>query len=210
MTDIPAASGLSFQEQESLIERIAVSKSYQHRKIGYYDFDDLKQEVRIKCWSAVERYDPNCGANIFVFLSVCAENRIRDIRRSVQYKNNKPCLRCPFWDKGAAASGQHDCRVYHDKIQCERFSKHEKFVHTKLSASSPIDIDTQMIEDNDFATHLHKLEIVEVIENRLPQHLCPLFKKLKTQNFNLKMLKAKERALLINTLRSLMDETDFH
>lgn len=210
MTNSPPASGLSFTEQEELIERIATAKAYQHRKIGYYDFDDLKQEVRVKCWKAVEKYNESCGANLFVFLSICAENRLRDIRRSVQYKNNKPCFRCPFWDKGAAASGNHDCLVYYDKINCERYAKHERFVYTKLSASSPIDIDTQRIEDNGFGSHLKKLEIVEIIESRLPPYLGPIFQKFKAHNFNIKILKPKERKLLIATLRDIVDETDFH
>ena len=210
MTNSPAASGLSYLEQETLIERVATDKAYQYRKIGFYDFEDLKQEVRIKCWSAVEKYNPSCGANLRVFLSICAENRLKDIRRSVIYKYNKPCLRCPFWDKGASASGQHDCMVYLRKVDCERFLKHEKYVHAKLSASSPIDIDTQNIEDKGFFQHQKKVEIVELIESRLPPHLIPLFNKFKAQNFSPKALKVKERNLLLTTLRNIVDKSDFY
>lgn len=204
------ASGLSFKDQEELIEQVATAKAYQYKKIGFYDFDDIKQEVRIKCWSVVERYDPTCGTNLSVFLSICADNRIKDIRRSVMYKHNKPCLRCPFWDKNAATSGSHDCLVYYNKMCCERYAKHEKYVHAKLSASQPIDINTQRIEDLNSGTHQRSLEIVELIESKLPKHLLPIFNKFKAENFDTKALKARERSLLLDTLRNLVDEADFY
>ena len=209
MSNAPAASGLSFGEQEKLIERVATAKAYQYKSIGYYDFEDIKQEVRIKCWKAIKRYDPKCGANLFVFLCICAENRLRDIRRSVKYKNNKPCLRCPFWNKDAFASGCHDCLVYSDKMQCDKYYKHEQLVHAKLSASEPSNIDNEEVEDNYYSSYIEKLEIIEVIECNLPDYIIPIYSKLKEHNFNLKSLKAKERSLLISTLRGVVDKSDF-
>ncbi len=84
------ASGLSYSEQNHIIEKIANQKAYQYRNIGFFDSEDIKQEVRVKCWSVLSKYDPKkYTTDLKVFLSVCAENRIRDIKRSVLYKHNK-------------------------------------------------------------------------------------------------------------------------
>ena len=80
-----------FEQHQGLIEKIGSIKSLQHKSISYYDGDDINQEVFIKCWQAVEKYDPNCDTKLRVFLSVCAENRIIDIRRGLVYRHNKTC-----------------------------------------------------------------------------------------------------------------------
>jgi hypothetical protein len=71
-----AVSGLTYNEQKDLIEKIARTKAFQHKNIGFYDFEDIQQEVRIKCWNAVSKFKPCEGTNIYVFLSVCAETVI--------------------------------------------------------------------------------------------------------------------------------------
>lgn len=207
MTETPVvASGLTYTQQEDIIERVARNKAYQYRSVGYFDSDDLMQEVRIKCWNAMDKYDPTCGVNLYVFLSVCAENRIRDIKRSILYKHNKPCLRCPFWCAGSAASGQHDCMVYYDKMQCEKYKKHERYVQAKLSASHPIDIDNERIEDEESSVHQDTLEMVEFIESKLPVGMMGSFRKFRSQNFNPRSLKHRERNLLMEVLKEIIEE----
>ncbi len=206
MTEAIAASGLTYDKQESIIERVASVKAHQYRKIGFYDLEDLKQEVRIKCWSVIHRYDPLCGANLYVFLSVCADNRLRDIKRGVMYKHNKPCLRCPFWHAGAAASGVHDCLVYDFKMDCERFSKHEKYVQAKLSASHPIDINNEKIEDVFSSAHELRFDFIDFVETHISKSLLPLFRKLKTNNYNVKCLKPKERNLILSVLKDILKD----
>lgn len=200
------ASGLTYTQQEDIIERVARNKAFQYRNVGYYDIDDLMQEVRIKCWNAMEKYDPSCGVNLYVFLSVCAENRIRDIKRSILYKHNKPCLRCPFWCASAAASGQHDCIVYYDKMQCDKYAKHERYVQAKLSASHPIDIDGERIEDSESESHRETLELVEFIETKLPGSMMGLFHRFRAQNFNPRALKPRERSVLMEALKDIIEE----
>jgi DNA-directed RNA polymerase specialized sigma subunit len=202
-------SGTLFETEAELIEQVAKAKAHQYKRIGYYDAEDLKQEVRIKCWKAIEKYDSSCGASLFVFLSICADNRLRDIRRSIMYKHNKPCFRCPFWQKEASENGCHDCRVYTDKMQCEKFAKHERYVQAKLSANQPIDIETQKVSDGDYDSYQQRFEMIELIESRLPANLLPLFHKFKAQNFSLKALKAQEKTLLIGVLREMVNEADF-
>lgn len=199
-------SGLAYDEQEEIIERVARNKGYQYRNVGFYDVDDLMQEVRIKCWQAIEKYNPACGANLFVFLSVCAENRIRDIKRSVLYKHNKPCMKCPSWMAGAAASGQHDCRVYWDKMDCVKYAKHERYVQAKLSASHPIDIDGERIESEEQFTHTDRVDLVDFIESRIALGLLGSFRRFKQNNYNPRSLKNRERVALMQALRNILKD----
>jgi len=201
-----SASGLEYHNQEDIIERVARNKAFQYRKVGFYETDDLMQEVRIKCWNAIDKYNPTCGTNLYVFLSVCAENRIRDIKRSVLYKHNKPCLKCPFWSATAAASGQHDCLVYWEKMECKKYARHERYVQAKLSASHPIDIYSERIEDDESELHSSRLELIEFIESKLPNSLMNLFIKFKAHNYNNKILSAKERSLLMTALKNILED----
>ncbi len=202
---IITASGLTYEQQEGVIERVANTKAHQYRSIGFYDLDDLKQEVRIKCWSVIHRYNPECGTNLYVFLSVCADNKLRDIKRGVMYKHNKPCLRCPFWNSGAAGSGLHDCLVYDYKMDCERFAKHERYVQAKLSASYPVDIDAEKIE-GDTISYEDKFDLVDFVETRISKTLLPSFEKLRVNNYSLKCLKPRERNVLIEALRNILGD----
>lgn len=206
--EVVSASGLTYTQQEHIIERVALAKAHQYRQIGYYELDDLKQEVRIKCWSVIHRYNPECGANLYVFLSVCADNKLRDIKRGVMYKHNKPCLRCPFWNSAAASSGRHDCLVYDYKMDCERFAKHERYVQAKLSASHPIEINNERVEDTGHMSPEDRVDLVDYIETRLPKGLLPSFSKLKLNNYNTKCLKPRERSTLINSLRNILKDFD--
>lgn len=201
MNNVPVSSGIQYEEAEQIIEEIATQKAYQHKSISYFDANDLKQEVRIKCWAALPRFDSKCGTDLRIFLSVCAENRIRDIRRSILYKHNKPCFKCPFWNEAAAQSGVHDCLVFLNKMECEKYAKHEHYVQVKLSASHPIDIDNERIEDNDFQKRVENIDFVDYVYSNLPSGLWGLFDRLRHSNFNLKALRSRERSVIIAALR---------
>lgn len=208
MTDATLPSGVTYEEVSDIIERIATQKAYKHRNIGFFGPDDIRQEVRIKCWMILPRYDPTrCGHDLKIFLGVCAENRLRDIRRSVMYKHNKPCFKCPFWIEEASLSGCHDCLVFGNKLDCIKWSKHERYVQAKLSASHPIDIDTERIPDGKFERRMEEIDMVDYILAALPSGLHELFKKLESVNFNLKSLKARERAIISSALRVVFKDT---
>ncbi len=209
LIDQPTSSGFSYSDHEEIIEQIAKAKAYQYGPIGFFGIDDIKQEVRLKCWEALlNKYRPERGTNVYAFLSVCADYRIKDIKRSVMYKHNKPCIKCPFWDALAAASGLHDCKVYWDKIDCERYSKHERYVQAKLSSSHPIDIDGERIEDETSFSHYDKIELIDFIETRLPKTMLPSFILFKQNNYSPKSLKSRERSILMKMLRNILRNYD--
>jgi len=87
-----APSGLKYCDVEQVIENIASAKARQHSPISYLNEEDLKQEIRIKCIKVIKKYDPTRhNSNLISFLSISADNHLRDLRRSLVYNpNNKP------------------------------------------------------------------------------------------------------------------------
>lgn len=203
--EMPSASGLLFNDVSSLIEKVARQKACQYRNIGFFDYDDIMQEVRIKCWRVLHKYNPHkFTTDLSVFLSICAENRMRDIRRSIVYKHNRPCIRCPFWNQSMAQSGIHDCLIFLDKMQCDKYNKHERYVQAKLSASHPVDIDNQRIIDNKSDQHINEVEIIDYVLSNIDKDLLPAFKQLLANNFEIRKVRQKDRALLVKALKEIL------
>lgn len=180
---------LDYEAASAIIERIAKNKARFHKKIGYLDADDIAQEVRIKCWAALEKYDPAKNqSDVEPFLWVCAENRIRDLRRSIVYNHNKPCFRCPFWNEVAAQSGMHDCFVYSYKYDCDKYSKHERFVQLKLALSHPSDI--EHLDPNNLGLYeeIDIMSIHDFIKKSLPSGMLPHFSVYCSGNYSMDVL----------------------
>jgi len=204
-TEITPPSGMTIEEVGKIIEGIAQTKGRQHQKIAYLDSEDIAQEVRIKCIKSLPRYDPRLsGAKLGTFLTVCAENRIRDIRRSLLYKHNKPCFRCPMWDQDAYKRGEHDCVAFRNKMACGKFARHERYVQVKLSANHPISIDEARIEDAPQDANSFDDDFIRFIYSNLPEHLHALFKELEISNFEMKSLKPKARSMLQEALKEIL------
>lgn len=192
-------------EAEEIVESIARSKAARYRRIAHLGVEDIAQEVRIKLWKSLSKFDSSRKVKLRTFLTVCAENRIRDIRRSLLYKHNKPCFRCPLWDKAAAKAGLHDCKGFQNKLDCDKYARHERYVHTKLSANNPISLDDTRIEESRHDGYVSSLDILEHIYANLPSGLHTLFEKLKNSNYDFSALRARERATLQEALRDAME-----
>lgn len=202
---MPTPSGtIDYKAAEPIIEAIAESKANQFRKIGWLDEEDIKQEVRLKCHNILDRYDPN-QADLYIFLARCADNRLRDLRRSIRYKHNKPCKRCEHWDEEAEAKGQHDCRLFRDKMECDKFFKHERYVQVKLSASHPVNIDEDRVFDSHFNRRIRQTDLVDFVHAHIPPEFKPLFHRFMNANFDLKALKPKERVVLSEVLVDILE-----
>lgn len=198
----PAPSGFKYDDVSDTIEEIANNKSKQYGKISYFDPEDIKQEVRIKCWSVLKHYDKKrAGANLKTFLTVCADNRLRDIKRSVLYKFNSPCTKCEFHKQEG-----DKCVKFANKIDCCQHAKHERYIQAKLSNSHPIDIDTQRIYDNNSNSFVENLEFIDFVETHLPSGFMPLFRKLQDVKYNFKSLKFKERIAIQTVLYDIFVE----
>lgn len=198
-------SGVSSKEVENTIESIALQKANKYNNIGYLDSEDIKQEVRIKCISVLPKYDPNNSSEMSAFLSVCAENKIRDLRRKIVYNHDSPCFKCPFWDDIAYASGYHDCLVFkYNKFCCDKFKKHEMFVQAKLSNSYPVDIDEQRVLDDSSENQISMIDMIDFIEHNIDKEFKDIFDKLFKFKLDIGKLKQKEREAIMPELEKII------
>lgn len=193
-----------YAKAQETIETVADNKARQFSRVAWLESDDVKQEVRIKCYKILHTYEPKKG-DLQAYLAKCAEYRLRDIRRSLQYKHNPPCVRCPLWDAKAAKEGKHDCTEFKNKMDCDKFARHERYVQVKLSASHPVNINDNVLHDESFERRVKHRDLLEYVYNYLPKSLLPSFRSFLNSNFNLRSLKSKERIKLIEALVDILE-----
>lgn len=199
-----AASGVGYDDVATIIEQIAESKARQAGQIAYYDFEDLKQEVRLKCFTSLRSYDPSRSrAKITMFLSVCADNRIKDIRRSVIYKHGCPCYRCQYWDEEASASGLYDCVRFTAKTMCPKMRRHTQYVHSKMSINSPGFLDEHRLPDANYSRNTDRVDLFDFVQQSLPSGLLAPFLRLQESNYHLQSLSPTDRGKLTRALRDI-------
>ena len=199
------ASGITYDDFSAIVERVAELKARHHLNIGYLDEEDIKQEVRIKCWEIMNRVDNDIGQPDS-FFAVCAEHRLTDLKRSLIYKHQKPCFKCPHWNKDPEASGSYKCFRFEDRSECERFSKHEKFVALKIASNYPYNLHHEPIYDETSHRGMERVDLEDYIYTHLPEFFHPYFKTVQENGYNFKVLKAKMRATLLNLLREILKE----
>lgn len=202
---MPSGTELTYQAAEQVIEAVAESKARQFRRIAWLDADDIRQEVRLKCSLTLGRFDPT-KSDLHTFLSRCAENRLRDIKRGVLYKHNKPCFRCPLWNEEASRAGRHDCMAFADKMECDKYAKHERYVHAKLSASHPVNIDEGRMHDTTFDRAVAKSDLIECIYAKLTREELAIFVVFERSNFNLRSLRPRDRTIICEAIVKILEQ----
>lgn len=193
-----------YAQAEQTIETIAENKARQFNRVAWLEPDDVKQEVRLKCYNILHTYNSSKG-ELQAYLAKCAEYRLRDIRRSLQYKHNPPCVRCPLWDSAAAKAGEHDCLGFRNKMDCDKYARHERYVQVKLSASHPVNINENVLHDESFDRCVKHRDLLDYVREYLPKNLMSSFDQLVSSNFNVRALKSKERVVLIEALVDILE-----
>lgn len=194
---------LNYSAAAEIIESIANTKARQFKRIAWFDADDIRQEVRQKCYLTLGKFDPKIS-DLRTFLSRCAENRLRDIKRGLLYKHNKPCFRCPLWNMAASKAGKHDCMAFDDKMECDKYARHERYVHIKLSSSHPINLDESRVEDTSFEKAIANADLIEFILKRLTPGQKKIFITFQRSNFDLKALKPKDRTKICEVIVEIL------
>jgi uncharacterized protein (UPF0335 family) len=117
-----------------------------------------------------------------------------------------PCFRCPFWSKAASKRGDHDCAAFSEKMDCDKFRRHQRYVHAKLSASHPINIDESRVRDDQYDNSVERVDLIEYIYVRLDDDLKELFDVFAKSGFNLKSVQGKDRILLTEVIIEILEE----
>jgi hypothetical protein len=183
-------SGIKYKDIEQIIDTVARAKAHQYGSVSYLDQQDLIQEVKIKCWKVLNSYNPDRkNANLLTFLSVCADNRIKDLRRILVYKHNKPCVRCIHHSKGK-------CTKFKKRMECKQFEQHEMRIKNKLSCSNTVDICGHNVYDKKSERFIEDVDFYDFIYTHLPQHLHQLFDQLRDANFDFRVLKPRQKKMM--------------
>lgn len=93
-------------------------------RFGYFDRDDIMQEVRKFCWEALQSYDgERCLKNFFYAHS---RNRLLNLHRDKRMRNDPPCSSC------------HDGKPCQpDGHMCAKYAKWFQLNSTKASLVQP-------------------------------------------------------------------------
>ncbi len=96
--------------------------------------------------------------------------------------------------------------AYTNKFDCEKYAKHERYVQVKLSASHPIDINNQRIEDKYSELLFDRIDLIDFISTHLSSANLELFEKVKFNNLDIKCLKSKDRTQLVQSLKEILKD----
>lgn len=128
---IPA--NLTEEEVLSVIEKV-VGKISAKYKFGIYDLDDIRQEARILCMTALAQYDGE--RPLENFLSIHVRNRLITLRRDKHVRYVPPCKSCPLYNKALPSK----CEEYGSRSECDLFKKFEEKLECREKFINPIDI----------------------------------------------------------------------
>lgn len=115
------------QKTFDIIQRI--SEEHSHKKFGYLEENDLRNEIWVICLDKLDSFNPEKG-DLEHFLRVTVKNRLvnrfKDITKSVR----SPCPRCPYFD----ASQTPDCTRYgENREQCKKWNNYQLSVKSRNS-----------------------------------------------------------------------------
>lgn len=155
------------EELLATIEHV-VSKFYSKFRFGFFEADDIKQQIRLFALEAYERFNPNNGAPLEHFLTVHVRNRLINFRRDNYYRAHKPCFSCPFYDAHNKISSGSQCSVFDDKSLCDKFVKWETRNTKKKNLMSVSGPSKEVVDSISFTLNVEDTELVELIKQRLP------------------------------------------
>lgn len=150
-------------------------------KFGYHDFDDMKQQAAIFALEGLERYDHKRPLENFLWTHV--RNRLFNYKRNNYQRPDKPCIGCPFFDKGYKCS-LNQCSKYTDKRECDLYAAWASRNDSKKNIMQPSYIGDQegshnsLIKDELF-TNIQNQEIIKFLDQNIQSEFRESYLKLK-------------------------------
>ena len=131
-----------YEKYKDIIEELA--DQYKDRKFGYFDQDDMKQEVRRICIHAIKSFDED-KASPKTYLSHCVSNRIKNLKRDLYFRIENPCVqkKCAMFNVFT-----NECTSMSFKSVCSKKMKSKQKMATQMALMNTANIDDMMIEDN--------------------------------------------------------------
>lgn len=129
---IATTSGIHFNYHHisGVIESI-VYMEWMRVKIPGYEYEDVAQEIRMKCIREMHQFDPSrIGPSPYRFFKTIAKNHLYNLRRGYIVPNNPPCVRCELWN-----NKNKTCLI--DEIGCDRILKYREKMTIKNAIKQP-------------------------------------------------------------------------
>lgn len=150
-------------------------------KFGYHDFDDMKQQAAIFALEGLEKYDHKRPLENFLWTHV--RNRLFNYKRNNYQRPDKPCLTCPFFDKGYKCSS-NQCSKYTDKHDCQLYAAWATRNESKKNIMQPSHIGDrdhvhQAFAKDEFASTIQNQEIIKILDQNIQTEYRESYLKLK-------------------------------
>lgn len=185
VSEPPVESGLF----EAILD-VAERSSYKY-SFSYYEPDDIKQEVILKCLQIAHLYSGIKPIDAKAFFSTCATNYLKNLKRDNYVHIMPPCMPggyaanqipeelytgycCLHWDNQAPKSDPCHWKLYET---CEAWLTYKKYVQRLLNAANPITIDEE-ITDSTYTHDVASYDLDSSMRDRIPNELAPYYNKL--------------------------------
>lgn len=137
---------MDYNTAEPIVEDLVRIKSRKFAK-GFLSQEDIAQEIRIKCFTSLDNFDPQRGQSLKTFLNICTENHLRNLIRDKFAKFDPPCRNkgCSHYDVNG--------RPTKDANNCSAFVKYMEKYSRKCNVRMP------RIMDESWADTDRRLEV---------------------------------------------------
>jgi DNA-directed RNA polymerase specialized sigma24 family protein len=133
---------------------------------GYYDVEDIEQEIRLICLQVLEGFDGSKKADgLYCYLFAHARNMLIDLRRLKLGRTISPCKSCVYDDGGK-------CTKHDDITECQRYRTKLDNNNKKKSVINPQPLDPEQVPVlYDLASLLDNAYIFAEIDKEIPNNL---------------------------------------
>lgn len=164
---------LIYSDITPIVEYIAKIKCAQFGEIGVYGYEDVAQEIRLKCHKILHKYKPE-ALNALNFFGSCADNLLRDLRRRHTLRRTNVCSRCVYYREKKCFL--HD----EDLIKCVRYktyleNKKRKESIARMKCDPEFAWNIQASNGFLFDNESYYLQAIDQIKKVLPKELTYAF-----------------------------------
>lgn len=141
-----------------------ISKQHSNKVFGYFDKDDLKNEIWTICLEKLKDFNGKRG-ELEHFLRVSVRNRLINKFKDVTKIVKSPCLNCPMYCPGK----EIDCKEFGlNKHQCDKYNNYKLHVESRNSLLNVTEPKFEPFQSGDFLDKIAANEIIEKIKPLIP------------------------------------------
>ena len=155
--------------EEELLETIEViGKKLAYKfKFGYHEIEDMKQQISLFALQGLKNYDSNRPLENFLWTHV--RNRLFNHKRDNYQRPDKPCIKCPLFDK-LSGNSDSNCTKYRNKLDCEPYrSWHSRNLTKKnlMHLTTIEDLKEYLCSANIYQNNEEVNELIKLLDEEL-------------------------------------------